>query len=199
VLAGAIRAIVQKVVLVWIIPFGLPVLVAGIGYAQKLPWFYLAVGSALTFGGISVGLVNFEIWRSQRRVPGKLSFAGVRVFISPDGKRLGLGVQLASSAVFPLDFECTEVRTQIANTVPSKKGFERARFSIPANGGAHFDDHPIDVAPQPNTSFDGALEFRIRYDRANSTALSHELVIKRHGLIVCDAQGALRSATWYED
>lgn len=177
---GAIKASASHITTVWIIPIALPAVAAYLGYAQHLPWMYIAVGVGLMFAGITTGLVRFDEWRERKRIEGKLHFSEFRV-----------------EADVKMDVDFAQIRTGLEDKVPKLREFKKTRFTVAPHNVVYFDDHSIDIAaPTPGT-LEATLDFVVRYGPVGN--LKYTLPVKKRATIPFDENGLPRGKVMMYD
>ncbi|MEX2616976.1 MAG: hypothetical protein WD767_12850 [Alphaproteobacteria bacterium] len=195
------REIVVEAIRSWL----WPPLAAGvsvvIGFAQDIPWFYIAVGACVIFSAVATGLLRFDEWRFRQTVKNKLNFASLRVTtkLNLDGsvESVGLGFILNNSALFPVEFAVKSLQTQLADRFPPKREYDTKRFIVAANGNAWFDDFHIEMPDPPrNQAIEGSIKFEVCYGRPGqlNCTLGKKLKIN----IGFDGNGNVHGSNWTE-
>jgi hypothetical protein len=193
--AGSIKAIASQITLTYLIPIGLPLVTAWVGYLQGLPWMYVFVGSGLMFGGVATGLVRFNEWIDRRSVTSKLTFTEPRIGRDIHGQGIFLGALFHNAANFPIELERQEMRTRLGNTVPAKTTYDVIKLIVPPHGNAWFDDHAIEIASPPNPgTIEGFVECRIKYGRVGDAKL--DLAIRKQVVLSFNEDGLLGPCSW---
>lgn len=192
---GAIKAIFYKITLVYLIPIGIPIVTAVLGWSQGLPWMYIALGAMAAFAFITNGLLRFDEWRLQRRVEDKLTFSSVLVGRSVSDGGIIVGLQLMNSATFSIEFEMTKLTTRLGTIVPKDTKYNVKNVTVPPHGTGWFYDHPIfiDNPPHPGT-IEGFIEYEIKYGRGN--VLKYRLSGKKQIVASFDPSGLLTHGAW---
>lgn len=169
VAAGSIKAISYHITVTYVLPIGAPIVTVYLGYIQSLPWMYVWLGALAAFAIMAHGLLRYDEWRLRRRVEDRLAFQSVILGPTIKNDGLTIGLQLVSSAAFPVEFEITKIATRLGNTVPLETSFKITKFIIPPNGIGWFRDHPIQIQnpPKPGT-MEGFIEYEINYGRVGS-------------------------------
>ncbi len=195
---GAIKASASHITTVWIIPIALPAVAAYLGYAQHLPWMYIAVGVGLMFAGITTGLVRFDEWRERKRIEGKLHFSEFRVLRSASlTGGFVLGIALNNEADVKMDVDFAQIRTGLEDKVPKLREFKKTRFTVAPHNVVYFDDHSIDIAaPTPGT-LEATLDFVVRYGPVGN--LKYTLPVKKRATIPFDENGLPRGKVMMYD
>ncbi len=179
------------------LPIGAPIVAAALGYVQGLPLMYIFVGVLVAFAAAATGILRFDEWQVRRRVDGKLTFIGpgAQKIL---GKGIALGVQFYNSAAFPIEFEITELRTEIANKVPKDKLRPNKKLVIPAGQyGWHYDGY-IEFEVPKQGSVNGLLEAKLKYGSVGSS-LKYEIAQKKQLTAQFDDEGNwLGSAIWVD-
>jgi hypothetical protein len=196
-LAGSVRALAGHFTVTYILPIGLPLMTALIGYVQGVSWMWVLVGGGLMFGGVTTGLVRFDDWRERRRVRDKLTFQRVLV---GRGVRYGgvtLGMELASAASVPIEVQVREVRTRLKNVVPADSFPTRSTIVSP-RGLVGFNDHAIDIGEPPKGgTLDGSIEVKLVYG-PKGERLKHSLHIKKGVVVAFGATGTIAHFTSHD-
>ena len=192
---GALRAVAYHVTLVYLIPIGVPLAAAYVGYVEKFPWMHIIVATCLCFGGVSTGLVRLSEWIDRRSVDGKLQFSSINIGVDVQGNGYFIGVNLVSKAAVPIEVDFAEIRTRISNQVPAQTSFAITKLSIPPEGSGFMNDHLINVA-SPTTAgrLEGLAEFRIVYGKKGN--LKYKLNLKKAVTLAFDGQGKLMGGNW---
>ena len=149
---GTVQGVTSHIVATYILPLGAPVVTVVIGYISDLPWFWIWLGALAAFAFISHGLLRFDEWRDRRRIDGKLAFQSIVFGRNIRGRGLILGLRFNNLAAFSLEFEVTEVRTRLGDTVPALE-HEATKHTVPATGIGWYNDNPIELdnPPHPGT------------------------------------------------
>lgn len=143
------------------------VVTAMIGLWQDVNLFYLVVGTIIAFAGMSVGLVNFTVWREQRRVDGKIQFLTLLVKKVPDENKFNIGFRIHNKATFPITCSIIEITTRIRNTIPEVTAQVPVMRHVPAGYNMDFYDGIIEYDP-PKTGSVGvgaSIVAQLRYGR----------------------------------
>lgn len=166
---------------VWILPtlpaFGASLMTLLLGLlGHEIPLMYVWVATLAAFAFTATGVLRTDEWIERRRVDSKLSYANIELGLSQTPGGVSLGFRLRSKAAFPLEFEVTEIRSRIANRVPSQQYNLSQVYLIPPEGDGWFRDAHIDVADliQANSSLLGTIQFRVRYGRPGKRKFSLE-------------------------
>ncbi len=186
VAGGSIRAVVFYITTKYILPLGAPIVTAIIGLRSGLPWFWIWLGALAAFAFISTGLLRFDEWLARRRVEGKL-FLLQPGAVTVLNQGYALGVQFHNSAVFPIEVEIIELRTQLNNKVPTKRVGSK-KMVVQPNVSGWFYDYPIDFEPPKPGSAEGTLEAKIKYGLVGSQ-LKYELEEKKQITARFDEEG----------
>lgn len=187
VAGGTAQAVTSHIVATYILPLGAPVVTVVIGYISDLPWFWIWLGALASFALVSHGLLRCSEWWERRRVEGKLSLVSPTITLIQK-KGYALGVKVQNSAVFPIEVELEELRTQINNKIPSGKRQIKTRFSVPPGLFGWFIDNPIDVETAKPGIIEGTLEAKLIYGHVGSR-LSYRLEEKKRITVRVDEQG----------
>jgi hypothetical protein len=186
---GALSALGKHFAVAYLIPLGLPVLTAVLGYLEGFPWMWILTASGLTFGGVSNGLVKFDDWRERRRVAGKLGFAKLLVGLSASGG-INIGFVLINRGAAPIEFEFVEARSRLRNSVPP--GMLQAKGQLNPRARAEFylgAIHGIGDTPKPG-EIKGSIEAEIKYGRPG-TSLKHTLRVHKGVTLTYNEAGKL--------
>lgn len=183
-----------QIFVVWVLPLGTPIAVGGMLYLKEQPLGYVFLGAIFTFAAISHGLLSFDEWRSRRRVENKLVFSQVRVGINAEKTGVGLGVQFQNIAQFPIEFHVIEFRTRIKNMVPENKVQVFSPFLIPESSVGWWDDALIQLPSPIVGTFDGEVEFSIKYGRKGNS--KYKIKDKKKVYLTFDTDGQLKGCTW---
>jgi hypothetical protein len=185
---GSLSAIGKHITTAYLIPIGVPLVTGYLAYLRSVPWDQVLLYGAVTFAGVTHGLVKFDDWLDRRRVKEKLTVGLVRVGRAMVGPGMRFGIQLDSEAAVPIEFDVVDVATRIADRVPPKMPFDRTRFVIPPRGVGWFDDHMINLGTTPRPgSLEGFLEMTVHYGRPGR--LKHQLIIKKRVVLGFNADG----------
>ena len=193
--AGSIKAVAYHLTVTYVLPIGLPVVAAVAGYLQRLPWLYVLVGSALTFGGVATGIVRFDEWVDRRSVREKLAFSQLRIVKNIRGEGLAIGAEFQSSADISIEFQLESINTRIGDRIPKKRSFDVTRFTIPRHGRGWFDDHMIDIGtpPRPGT-IEGFIECKVKYGRVGNP--QYDLMARKQVILSFNEDGLLGPCSW---
>lgn len=185
-------AVVFYIATTYILPLGVPVVTAIIGYGSGLSWFWIWLGALAAFAFISTGLLRFAELLERRRTKDKLTFSEIRVGRNIRGSGMFIGVTLNSQADIPMEVRVKEVKTQLGDKVPVVKDFALTRFGVPARSIFFFNDHiiNIDETPKPGT-IEGFAEFHFEYGRHGK--LSHALNSKETNHIILQRGWCVRA------
>ena len=142
-----------------------------IALIEKLPLAYIYLGALAAFAFVTSGLLRFSEWQSQRSPENKITFLKAEVSFVPDRKdpkimrAIKLGFIVVSKALFPIEIEVVELRTQFmdrVSNVPMPKNVIRTV----SMGGIYFvHDRSIDLTGinLNNLVAHGSIEFSLRY------------------------------------
>ena len=100
------------------------------------PFFNTKAISYLTLVGVIItaiatsltGYVAFQEWRFESSPEGKLSYGGALVKQSVNSSfvpAIEIGFRVTNQAMFPIEFDVQEIRTELMNLHPSKKTLKR--------------------------------------------------------------------------
>ena len=119
------------------------------GWLQDIPWFYLAVGIMLAFAASITWLVQFDQWRYRNTAANKLLFHSARINRRQNEAKqataVSMGVNLQSTAIFPIRIRIAGVRTQYREHYPPRREYENRELTIQPHGQAWFDDFYIET------------------------------------------------------
>lgn len=167
-----------------------------------VPLFYAYVGTVVV-AAQAVGLANsFSQRRIATQVEHKLVTGG-RLYLHPAGEGavdgVGVGVTLQNLAEFPLQYEVTDLSTQIGTQVPDDRVHRFASVVMEPGANRLCDDNPVMFVPPAGSTHEARLSAVVRYDRAGrSGSLRYEKTINMFTLVVVDANGQFIPSQWYD-
>lgn len=195
--AGAAQGATSHIVATYIFPLGLPVVTGWLGYAQGLPLMYIFVGAGVMFAATVTGLLRYTEWKELQRVEGKLYLVTPSiVLIQKQG--YALGVQMQNNAVFPVEVEIEDLRTQIDSKLPKGKRLAGKRIILQPNNVGWFYDNSVEIEiPKPGT-IEGTLEAKLKYGRVGSR-LQYKLEEKKQITARFDEEGKWAAPALWTD
>ncbi len=156
-----------------------------IGLLQELTLFYLYIAAVFLFAAASTGLLRFSEWRYRNSVANKLAFHSVNIGKGVNKKgeviAIRIGVQLNSSALFPISFIGSDIMTEFDGHYPQKKGYDRKEFTIPPGGSSRFDDGFMKIPVKTHGTYGGKIQCTIKFGKRG--ALNNELKLEK--LVYC--------------
>ncbi len=144
IVSGSIKTIFNFFI-TYLIPVITPIITLIIGYLSHLPWFWIWLGILATFAFTANGMFMLKQWLDIRRVEHKLNFNAALLARGVNLEDIILGIQVNSSANFPLEFEVINLRTQISDRSPIAEFKKGNSFFIPENGVGWYYDNPIQM------------------------------------------------------
>lgn len=195
-----VSSVAGEVVITWLLPTVLPVVIAVIGVAQNIPWFYVLVGASLAFAGVSSGLLRFSEWTYRNRVEDKLVFQGIQVISKLDEHQNTVGVNfrinLTNAALFPIGFKVEEFYSKCCGKYPSKtKPLKETILLQPGCTGFFADGH-INTGRLSVGAHKGEFACKINYGRKDN--LKFELNLKQSVEISVDNIGQIYTYEGYD-
>jgi len=167
-----------KLLLVWGWPFILAALAIVAGYFQNVPWFYVVIGTAVTFAAAATGALRFSEMLARITAANKLYFGGFVPAMDPikDKKtgliksldKIQLCLVLQNNAHFPISFVVEEYTTSFEGMINSKSKRDADGAIIPPGTPMWFRDCTIDLKNMPldKANFEGHAKFKLRYGHA---------------------------------
>ena len=170
---------------------------AMLGWAGNIPLMYIWVGLIFAFAMTATGLLRLDEWTFRNKVKDKVTFSSIRVGRSISKEGISLGIQLVSSANFPVDFIVQEIRTQLGDQVPIKSETSSGkRYKIPQQGVGWYHANPIKLKNPPKLgSIEGLIEFKVLYGKSGSESL-YELSEKKVVIVAFNEEGLPTTAAW---
>jgi hypothetical protein len=164
-----------KIGLVWLWPLIAPAAAIAAGYVQGVPWIYVVVAAAVTFGAGATGALRFSELRVRMTPINKLAFT--LVTFSADfvrDKKTGqiralekaqIGLQLQNTAHFGISYLIEDMQTSFEGMINQKPERPFRWTEVPPGSFAVYRDAPIDTKnlPLDKASYEGSLKFKIRY------------------------------------
>ncbi len=194
---GAAQGVASHIAATYILPLGLPVVTGWLGYVEGLPLMYIFVGVGVMFAATATGLLRYSEWRELQRVEGKLGFQSVIVGRDIKGGGINVGLQFASLATFPLEFEVTEMKTRLGDKIPALE-HKAKRISLPATGIGWCNNNPIELNNPPNPgTIEGSIEFRVKYGPPGSS-LEYGFSGKKQVVAMFNDDGLLTQSSWVD-
>ena len=193
----AASALVGQAAQIFVWPLLPPVGVGVMGWLQGIPWFYLAVGIMLAFAAGITWLVQFDQWRYRNTAANKLLFHSARINRTQDelgrATAVSIGVNLQSTALFPIRIRIAEMNTQYRDHYPPRREYENREMTIQPYGYGWFDDFYIDIPIQEEGAHVAYLQCQIEYGKPGR--LSHSLVIRQKLFVTINS---LRDVVWVQ-
>ena len=185
----------------WIWPAAITAGGVVIGWVQQFPLFHLYVGGVFLFAASSTGLLRFSEWRYRNSVYDKLHFNKGRVsqVVNEKGHAVALllGVEVRSSALFPISFSVDKIITEFHGKYPPKKDSKQQIHVIPPNGIGWFDDAAIAIPLTDYGSYEGKVGCTLKYGR--SGALNNKLKADKKVMVNFNEHGSLdKSHPWVD-
>jgi hypothetical protein len=192
---GSIKAMAYHITITYLIPFGAPAITFLIGYCSGLPWFWIWLGALAAFAFISNGLLRFNEWLYMCRAQDKLMLESVIVGRSISDEGVFIGLRFCSVATFPIEFQVTNIRTQIGDKVPIKPHLPGKKYTVPPKGCGWYNDNVIQVTnpPRPGT-VEGHIEYTINYGKPG--CLKYAISGKKQIVASFNDDGLLVTAIW---
>lgn len=152
VASGGVQGIVFHITTTYGIPVGVPLMTGVAGWLGGFQWFYIIIGVTFATAMVFHGLVKWDEWQS-KGVEHQIAFRSVRFGKEIHGKGITIGLEMVSSASFPLDFEVSELMVKLGDKVPQEEHRAGQILTIPPKGIVVHDSHAIkiDNPPRPGT------------------------------------------------
>jgi hypothetical protein len=148
------------------------VVMAGVGYFQNVPVFWIMMGLPVAGAAIFTWIIRFSEWIEKNTAAGKLSFQGILLGIdftrAPDGTPTGIQnaqvrLHLTTSSNFPISFVVENLHTSFEGKFPVHMPRDSGGIIIPGETKS-YNDNLIDMknAPLPPRVI-GTADFKIKY------------------------------------
>ena len=192
---GTVQGVTSHIVATYILPLGAPIVTVVIGYISDLPWFWIWLGALAAFAFITTGLLRFDEWFVRMRVEGKLFLVSPGILLIRN-QGYALGVQVQNNAVFPIEVELEDLRTQFESKIPKGKRQAGKRLIVQPNNFGWFYDNPVEFETPKPGAIVGTLEAKLKYGRVGSS-LQYSLEEKKQLTARFDEEGEwAKSALW---
>ena len=179
---------------------GSPIMVGVSAYFANVQWHLVFLCALLAFASAAVGVYFADLEVSRRILKGKLHFESVwvgRSIQNPNGTGLCVGFVFRNSSDFPIQFKLNDIRTNIDNFFPPKKGYANRAVTISPHGSGWFCDHEILIGEPPkNKTLQGSAEISLDYGRPNN--VRHADIHKKTFFIAFDEAGNIKAVSWQE-
>ena len=191
----------------YIIPLAIPSGVGLMGWLQDIPWFYVSVGVVLSGAGIMTWLVQFDEWKSRKRVEHKLMLSGFRAHSTTGGAghlvAVRFGINLRNGSSFPIEFNRENMRTRLTllsngqTFSPSKDKYERNDFVVMPDATGWLEDHNIMLPDKVSGPAMVYLECLVSYGKKGRP--DYKLQLKKKSLFVLSETGVVGGTDWQDD
>lgn len=161
-------------------------------------WMWSLMAASLAFGGSSAGFFYLFEFVGKRAIDGRLSCESPRVSIDIVSGKPCLGINLQSSADVPVEFEVSQIKTEVSGVYPQSKPFDLATFLIPPRGIGFFNDFSISVELKEGIAEvrEGSVSAIVKYGKAGNR--KYILEIKRKVHLRYSAEGNIEAVSWNE-
>ena len=166
-----------------------------ISYLTLVGVIITAIATSLT------GYVAFQKWMFEISPEGKLSYGGALVKESIHSRfvpAIQIGFRVKNQAMFPIEFDVQEIRTELMNLHPSKKTLEKKNLTVPIGNVGLFYDNTIELRniQTSNKRLSGFLYVRFKYGHPGN--LIYELEFKNQIWITFDELGKLQTYEYFD-